>query len=92
MSLTLIAKQQPEAVKALYRLKHEVFKDGALTAKEKALMAVSLTCFLKCEECMETWSKRAKELGATVDENQRGDVGRHVPRGAVLRHLVPKNR
>ena len=70
MSLTLIAKQQPEAVKALYRLKHEVFKDGALTAKEKALMAVSLTCFLKCEECMETWSKRAKELGATVDENR----------------------
>lgn len=68
MSLTLISKQQPDAIKALYKLKHEVFKDGALTAKEKALMAVSLTCLMKCDECLETWAMRAKELGATVDE------------------------
>ncbi len=68
MSLALIAKQQPSAVNALYRLKHEVFKDGALSAKEKALMAVSISCVLKCDTCVEVHAARAKELGATVDE------------------------
>lgn len=68
MSLSLLAKQQPPAVTALYKLKHEVFKDGALGAKDKALMAVSISCLMRCEECLETWADRAKELGATVDE------------------------
>lgn len=68
MSLTLLAKQQPKAVSALYKLKHEAFQDGALSAKEKSLMAVSISCLLRCEECLETWASRAKEQGATLDE------------------------
>ncbi len=68
MSLALIAKQQPAAITALYKFKHEVFKDGALPAKEKALMAVAISCSLKCDTCLETWGNRAKELGATEDE------------------------
>ncbi len=68
MSLTLIAKQQPSAVNALYKLKHEVFKEGAMSAKEKALTAVSVSCVLKCDACIEVHAKRAKELGATVDQ------------------------
>lgn len=68
MSLSLLAKQQPSAITALYKLKNEVFRDGALSAKEKALMAVSISCLMRCETCLETWAGRAKELGATVDE------------------------
>jgi len=68
MSLTLLAKQQPAAVNALFKLKNEVFKEGALTAKEKALMAVSVSSILRCDECLATWAERAKGLGATVDE------------------------
>jgi AhpD family alkylhydroperoxidase len=68
MSLALIAKQQPTAVNALYRLKHEVFKDGALSEKTKALMAVSISCVLKCDTCVEVHASRAKELGASADE------------------------
>jgi len=68
MSLTLIAKQQPAAINALYRLKNEVFRDGAIASKEKALMAVSISCLMRCEICLETWSERARELGATTDE------------------------
>ncbi len=68
MSLSLIAKQQPQAITKLYKLKHEVFQDGALTSKEKEIIAVSLSCVLKCETCLETHVKSAKDLGATRDE------------------------
>jgi AhpD family alkylhydroperoxidase len=68
MSLSLIAKQQPQAITKLYSLKHEVFQEGALTAKEKELIAVSLSCVLKCDTCLETHVKAAKDLGATTDE------------------------
>jgi len=34
MSLELIAKQQPLVINALYKYKHEVFKEGALSVKE----------------------------------------------------------
>ena len=64
----MIAKQQPKAVTKLYALRREVFQDGALTSKEKELIAVSLACVLKCDTCLETHAKAAKELGATKDE------------------------
>ncbi|MDW5562555.1 MAG: carboxymuconolactone decarboxylase family protein [Methanomassiliicoccus sp.] len=68
MSLSLIAKQQPQAINKLYALKKEVFKEGALTAKEKELIAVSLALTMKCDTCLETHAQAAKELGATKDE------------------------
>lgn len=68
MSLSLLAKQQPAAINALYKLKNEIFRDGALTSKEKSLMAVSISCLMRCDTCLETWAERAKERGATVDE------------------------
>jgi AhpD family alkylhydroperoxidase len=68
MSLALIAKQQPSVINDLIKLKHEVFKEGALSTKQKALMAVSVSCLLKCDTCLMTWGNQAKELGATTDE------------------------
>lgn len=68
MSLSMLAKQQPAAINALYKLKNEIFREGALTSKEKALMAVSISCLMRCDTCLETWAGRAKEMGATVDE------------------------
>jgi AhpD family alkylhydroperoxidase len=68
MSLSLIAKQQPQAINKLYALKNEVFREGALSAKEKELIAVSLSLTMKCETCLETHAQAAKALGATRDE------------------------
>jgi AhpD family alkylhydroperoxidase len=68
MSLTLIAKQQPKAINKLFALRHEVFQDGALTTKEKELIAVAVSCLLKCDTCLETHVKLAKDNGANVDE------------------------
>jgi len=68
MSLELISKQQPEVIAALYRLKNSVFKEGALSVKEKELIAVALTALLKCDECLVVHAQKAVEAGATKDE------------------------
>jgi len=68
MSLALLAKQRPAVARALYRLKNEVFKSGALSVREKELIAVALSCVLKCETCVEFHAERAKEAGATNEE------------------------
>lgn len=68
MSLALLAKQRPAVVRALYRLKNEIFKSGALGVKEKELIAVALSCVLRCETCVEFHAERAKEAGASEEE------------------------
>jgi AhpD family alkylhydroperoxidase len=68
MSLDLISKQQPDVIAALYRLKGAVFKEGALSVKEKELIAVAVTALLKCDECLTVHANKAKEAGATKDE------------------------
>ena len=68
MSLELISKQQPEVIAALYRLKGTVFKEGAISIKEKELIAVAVTALLRCDECMVFHANKAVEAGATKDE------------------------
>jgi len=68
MSLELLAKQEPKVVQALYKLKNEVFKDGALSTKQKELIATAMSCLLKCEICLEVHAQRAKDAGATKEE------------------------
>lgn len=68
MSLELIAEQQPEVIRAMYRFKNEVFKDNKLSFKEKELIAVAVTAVLKCDECFRLHAYTAMEVGATKDE------------------------
>ncbi|MGD1060650.1 MAG: carboxymuconolactone decarboxylase family protein [Methanomassiliicoccales archaeon] len=68
MSLELIAKQQPQVINALYKYKHEVFKEGALTVREKELIATAVSCLLKCDTCVETHARDAIKAGATKEE------------------------
>ena len=68
MSLELLAKQQPSVVTALYKYKHEIFKKGALSVKDKEIIAVALSMVLKCETCLEVHAEAAKKEGATKEE------------------------
>jgi len=74
MSLELLAKQKPEVVQALYRMKNEVFKGGALTTREKELIAVAISCFLKCDICLENHAQAALDAGATKEELQEAMI------------------
>jgi AhpD family alkylhydroperoxidase len=68
MSLELLAKQQPSVVNALYRYKHEIFKEGALPIKDKELIAVAISMVLKCDVCLEVHAREALKHGATCDQ------------------------
>jgi AhpD family alkylhydroperoxidase len=67
-SLEIIGQQQPEVVQALVQLKDKVFAEGALSVKEKALIALALGCSLKCNTCIEVNSQLAIDSGASRDE------------------------
>jgi AhpD family alkylhydroperoxidase len=68
MSLELLAKQQPSVVNALYKYKHEVFKDGALSLREKEIVAVAISAFLKCDTCLEVHARDALKAGASKEQ------------------------
>ena len=68
MSLTMLNEKDPEVLKALYAYRRKVFKDGALSTKEKELMALALSCALKCDKCLTHHSEEAKKNGATEEE------------------------
>jgi len=68
MSLEQLAQQEPEVIRAMYRFKNEVFKDNALSFKEKELIAVAVTAVMRCDECFRLHSQKAMELGATKEE------------------------
>ena len=68
MSLELLAKTSPSVITAMYKYRHEVFKEGAMSVKEKELVAVAVSCVLKCDLCLETHADLALKAGATNDE------------------------
>jgi AhpD family alkylhydroperoxidase len=85
MSLALLAKQRPPVARALYKLKNEVFRSGALSVREKELIAVALSCLIKCETCLRFHSDRAKEAGATKEQLREAmDIALYLAGPSIL--------
>ena len=53
---------------AFKKLAAEILKDGALTLKEKSLIAVACAIAVKCDNCTRVHQKQALKLGATNKE------------------------
>lgn len=68
MSLSMLNEKDPDVLRALYAYRREVFREGALSVKEKELIALALSCVSKCDKCLEHHSEAAKKAGATEDE------------------------
>ena len=67
----------------------EVFKEGALTAREKALIALAVSHAVQCPYCIDAYSKDSLEKGA--DEEQMMEavhVAAAIKGGAALVHGV----
>ena len=58
----------PEQLKEFNEFNHAVFKDGALTVKEKEIIAVAITHVTQCPYCSDGLTKNAKKAGATLEE------------------------
>ncbi len=54
--------------KPFLELEELAFQDGALTKKNKELMALSISIVTKCEPCMEWHLDQAMQAGATDEE------------------------
>lgn len=68
MSLMMLNEKDPDVLKSLYAYRRKVFKDGALSPKEKELIALALSCVSRCEKCFEHHAEEAKKHGATGEE------------------------
>lgn len=80
-----ITEFQPELGKKFFEYYNAVFEEGALTAREKALIALAVAHVVQCPYCIDAYSTTCLEKGA--DEEQMMEavhVGAAITSGANL--------
>ena len=66
-----------------------VFAEGALTAREKSLIALAVSHAVQCPYCIDAYSKDALEKGSNLDEmTEAVHVAAAIRGGASLVHGV----
>lgn len=66
--LELIKDTNPEMFDAINGMDEAILKDGAVSAKNKRLIAMAITASQQCEKCVDTHARAALYLGATKQE------------------------
>jgi AhpD family alkylhydroperoxidase len=86
-SLRKLRQLKPDYFKALMDWDEMIFKDGALPAKTKELMAVTAAHVTDCPWCIEEHVKRAIKQGATDEEiAEAAFVAMSLRAGAAFAH------
>jgi len=68
---------------------HAVFAEGALTAREKSLIALAVAHAVQCPYCIDAYSKDALAQGSNLDEmTEAVHVAAAIRGGASLVHGV----
>jgi alkylhydroperoxidase/carboxymuconolactone decarboxylase family protein len=84
-----IAEYQPELARKFFDYYGDVFKGGALTEREKALIALAVSHAIQCPYCIDAYTTDSLEKGA--DEAQMMEavhVAAAIRGGASLVHGV----
>jgi alkylhydroperoxidase/carboxymuconolactone decarboxylase family protein len=84
-----ISDYQPKLGKKFFDYYGEVFKEGALTQREKALIALAVSHAVQCPYCIDAYTSTSLEKGA--DEEQMMEaihVAAAIKSGALLVHGV----
>ncbi len=53
---------------AFKKLASEILKDGALSSKDKALIALACAVAVKCEYCIKRHQEASRKAGASIEE------------------------
>jgi len=53
---------------AFKKLASEIQKEGALSVKDKALIALACAVAVRCDHCVKVHKERAREVGASKEE------------------------
>ena len=84
-----ISEFEPNLAKKFFDYYNEVFKEGALTAREKSLIALAVSHSVQCPYCIDSYTQDAMERGC--DEKQVMEavhVAAAIKSGAALVHGV----
>ncbi|MCC9137849.1 arsenosugar biosynthesis-associated peroxidase-like protein [Pontibacter silvestris] len=84
-----VTEFQPEMGRKFFDYYGEVFKEGALTEREKALIALAVAHAVQCPYCIDAYSTDCLQKGA--DETQMMEavhVAAAIKGGAALVHGV----
>src|SRR5699024_8236060 len=77
----------PEQLNAFKDFNVAVFKEGALTVKEKEIIAVAITHITQCPYCIDSHTKKAKTAGASLEELvEAAFVATAVEAGGAITH------
>lgn len=63
-----IAESSPELGKKFFDYYGAVFADGALTAREKSLIALAVAHTVQCPYCIDQYTQDSQEKGADLDQ------------------------
>ena len=84
-----IGKNAPELAKKFFDWYGAVFADGALSAREKSLIALAVAHAVQCPYCIDAYSKDALEKGSNLDQmTEAVHVAAAIRGGASLVHGI----
>ena len=84
-----IGKGAPELAKKFFDYYAEVFKEGELTEREKALIALAVAHAVQCPYCIDAYTRASLEKGSNLAEmTEAVHVAAAIRGGASLVHGV----
>lgn len=84
-----IGNNVPALAEKFFAWYNAVFEDGALTAREKSLIALAVAHAVQCPYCIDAYSRDALEKGADLDQmTEAVHVSAAIRGGASLVHAV----
>ena len=80
-----IGKNRPELAEKFFDYYDAVMGEGALSAREKSLMALAVAQVIQCPYCIDSYTRKALENGADLDQmTEASHVATAVKGGATL--------
>ena len=84
-----IAKNAPELGKKFFEWYNAVFAEGALTEREKALIALAVAHTVQCPYCIDAYTTTSLEKGCSLDQmTEAVHVAAAIRGGSSLVHGV----
>jgi len=84
-----IGEYAPELGKRYFDYYGEVMKEGKLSEREKALIAIAVATTQKCPYCIDAYTDRCLSLGVSREEMMEAvHVGAAMVAGVVLAHAT----
>jgi 4-carboxymuconolactone decarboxylase len=84
-----VSEGSPKLAQKFFDWYGEVFKPGALSAREKALIALAVSHVVQCPYCIDAYSKESLQQGADLEQMTEAlHVAAAIRGGASLVHGV----